>query len=103
MAQATLNGQLVEDGGQTCTVWFEWGASTKYGFDTPKQSGLRAGDTFSAVVFNLAEGVLYHYRAVATNSTTIAYGNDQIFAISVGSKIPVMLDDAGLYQLLEVS
>ena len=103
MAQATLNGQLVDDGGKSCTVWFEWGTSTRYGQETPKQAGLVSGDTFSAVVFNLAEGVLYHYRAVATNSTTIVYGNDQIFAVPVGSRIAVMLDDAGLYQLLEVS
>jgi len=103
MAQATLNGQLVYDGGESCTVWFEWGASTRYGHETPPQAGLTSGMTFSATVYDLSEGVLYHFRAVAKNSTAISYGNDMTFTIPVGSTIPVMLDDAGLYQLLEVT
>ena len=103
MSQAVLNGQLVYDGEEACTGWFEWGTSTKYGLETPKQAGLTSGDTFSATVYNLAEGVLYHYRAVAMNSAYIVYGNDMVFAVPVGATIPVLLDDAGLYQLLEVS
>ena len=103
MAQATLNGQLVADGGDPCTVWFQWGVSTRYGLETPKQVNVTSGQTFSAVVYNLGEGVLYHFRAVAMNSTYIVYGNDMIFALPVGSTIPILLDDAGLYQLLEVS
>jgi hypothetical protein len=102
MSQATLNGQLVNDGGQTCTVHFEWGTSTDYGFETPWQGGFTSGMTFAATIYNLAEGVLYHFRAVAKNSVTISYGNDMVFALPMGSTIPVMLDDAGLAQLLEV-
>jgi len=102
MAQATLNGQLIQDTGEICTVHFEWGTSTDYGFETPPQGGITAGMTFSATISNLAEGVLYHFRAVAINSLAIAYGNDMAFAIPVGSTIPVLLDDAGLAQLLEV-
>ena len=102
MSQATLNGQLVNDGGQPCTVHFEWGTSTNYGFETPPQGGITAGMTFAATIYNLAEGVLYHFRAIAVNSRAIAYGNDMVFALPVGSTIPVLLDDAGLAQLLEV-
>ena len=103
MAQATLNGILVNDGGQPCTVWFEWGTSTRYGQKTLPQNNVSAGATFSTTIYNLAEGVLYHYRAVAINATDIAYGNDQVFTVPVGSTIPIMLDDAALYQFLEVS
>jgi len=103
MAQATLNGHLVDDGGQPCTGWFEWGTSTRYGNETPPQGNIAIGITFSTTIYNLAEGVLYHYRAVARNSTDISYGNDQVFTIPVGSTIPIMLDDAALYQFLEVS
>jgi len=102
MSQATLNGQVVEDGGQPCQVHFEWGTSTAYGFDTPWVGGHVSGDTFDATIQGLAEGVLYHFRAVARNNIGIAYGNDMTFAIPVGSTIPVMMDDAGLVQLLEV-
>lgn len=103
MAQATLNGQVVYDGGEPCTVWFEWGTSTRYGLETPPQANVSSGTSFSATIYNLAEGVLYHFRAVAKNSTAIVYGNDMVFAVPVGSTIPILLDDAGLYQLLEVS
>lgn len=102
MAQATLNGQLIDDGGEACSVRFEWGASTAYGMETPWQPGLTSGQSFSATISGLAEGVLYHFRAVAKNSAYIVYGNDMTFAIPVGSTIPALLDDAGLYQLLEV-
>lgn len=103
MAQATLNGQLVEDGGEACSVRFEWGASTAYGMETPWQPKVTQGTVFSATIYNLAEGVVYHFRAVAKNSAMIAYGNDMTFAVPVGSTIPVLLDDGGLYQLLEVT
>jgi len=102
MSQATLNGQLVDDGGLVCNVRFEWGTTTDYGFETPWQGGFTSGMTFNATIYNLAEGVLYHFRAVAANSVSIAYGNDMVFALPTGSTIPVLLDDAGLAQLLEV-
>jgi hypothetical protein len=102
MSQATLNGQVIEDGGLSCTCHFEWGTSTDYGFETPLVAGLTTGMTFSSTIYGLAEGVLYHFRAVANNGVTIAYGQDMVFAIPVGSTMPVLIDDAGLAQLLEV-
>jgi hypothetical protein len=63
---------------------------------------MTSGMTFAATIYNLAEGVLYHFRAVAANGVAISYGNDMVFALPMGSTIPVMLDDAGLAQLLEV-
>ena len=102
MSQATLNGQLVIDGGVVCTVYFEWGSSTDYGFQTPPQGGMVTGSTFNATIYNLAEGVLYHFRAVATNRVAIAYGNDMVFQLPMGSTIPALIDDAGIVQMLEV-
>jgi hypothetical protein len=102
MSQATLNGQLVQNAGQVCDVHFEWGTTTDYGFETPWQGGFTSGMVFSDTIYDLAEGVLYHFRAVAKNATAIAYGSDMAFALPVGSTIPVLLDDAGLAQLLEV-
>lgn len=101
MAQATLNGQLVDDGGLMCDVRFEWGTTTGYGFETPWQGGFTSGMTFSATIHGLGEGILYHFRSVARNSQGISYGNDQSFVTLVSLGIPVMLDDAALYQLLE--
>jgi hypothetical protein len=102
MAQATLNGQLVDDGGLMCAVRFDWGTTNDYGFETPWQGGFTMGMTFSYTIYNLAEGVLYHFRAVARNSLGISYGNDMAFATLVSAGIPVMMDDAALAQLMEV-
>lgn len=102
MSQATLNGQVIEDGGLSCTCHFEWGTTTEYGMITADTGGLVAGDTFSNTIYGLAEGVLYHFRAVANNGVAIAYGQDMTFAIPVGSTIPVLMDDADLLLTLEV-
>ncbi len=104
MAQATLNGQVVNDGGLVCDVRFEWGTTTQYGQTTPWQvTGFTTGSTFSATIYNLGEGVLYHFRAVARNSAGIIYGNDISFATLVSSAIPVIMDDAALLRFLEVA
>lgn len=100
MSQATLNGQVVDDGGLTCEVRFEWGTSTDYGKETPWQGGFTTGMTFSAVLSNLGEGVLYHYRAVVRNATGTVYGNDMAFVTLVGTTIPLLIDDAALVGFL---
>ncbi len=102
MAQATLNGQLTDDGGLTCQVRFEWGTTNTYGQITPWQGGFTTGMTFSATIYNLGEGVLYHFRAVARNSRGISYGRDMSFVTLVAQGIPVMIDDAALLRFLEV-
>lgn len=102
MAQATLNGQVVDDGGLPCSVRFEWGSTTAYGQITRWQGGLTTGMTFSATIFGLGEGVLYHFRAVAQNARGIFYGQDMSFSTLVAEGIPVMIDDGVLLRLLEV-
>ena len=79
MAQATLNGQLADDGGYPCDAWFQWGGSTSYGMETGKQGGLTSGDLFNTTITGLAEGAAYHFRAVAQNRLSISYGSDMVF------------------------
>jgi hypothetical protein len=100
MAQAKLNGQLIDDGGAPCDVRFEWGTTRDYGNVTPWQGGFTSGMTFFATIYGLAEGVPYHFRAVAQNSYGTTYGNDVVFSTPVGSTIPVLLDDAALVSIL---
>lgn len=102
MAQATLNGQLVDDGGSVCDAWFEWGTDVSYGMITPRQGGFTSGALFSATITGLAEGVLYHFRAVASNRQGISYGNDMAFATLAAQGIAVLIDDAALLRFLEV-
>lgn len=101
MAQATLNGQLTDNGGLVCSVKFEWDTTIDYGNETPWQGGFTSGMTFSATIYGLGEGVLYHFRAVARNSRGIAYGNDMSFVTLVSPGIPVIIDDAALVGFLE--
>lgn len=103
MAQATLNGQIIDDGGLTCDARFEWGTTKAYGLITPWQGGFTTGSTFSATIYNLGEGVLYHFRAVARNSIGISYGQDMSFVTLVAPGIPVIIDDAALLRFLEVA
>lgn len=100
MAQATLNGQLVDDGGLVCDVRFDWGTTTDYGNETPWQGGFTSGMTFSATIYGLGEGVLYHFRAVARNSRGISYGNDMSFVTLVAPGVAVIIDDAALASFL---
>jgi len=103
MAQAILNGQLVDDGGAPpCDVWFEWGTDTSYGMVTPRQGGFTSGALFSATITGLAEGMVYHFRAVASNRQGISYGNDMAFATLAPQGIAVLIDDAALLRFLEV-
>lgn len=102
MAQATLNGQVVDDGGYPCSVRFEWGTTTSYGQITRWQSGFTSGMLFSDTIYGLGEGVLYHFRAVVRNSRDISYGQDMSFSTLVAAGFPVMIDDGVLLRMLEV-
>ncbi|MEY2536416.1 MAG: hypothetical protein QOG67_156 [Verrucomicrobiota bacterium] len=63
------------------TFYFEYGTTTVYGLTTPaEQIGApNAPMTFSAAVAGLAYDTVYHFRAVAVNSTGTTYGSDQMF------------------------
>jgi hypothetical protein len=74
--QATLNGQLQNDGGEATTCWFQWGINTLYGNETAKTGGLLTGNVFSAVI-TISPGFMYHFRSVAQNSQDVTFGNDQ--------------------------
>lgn len=77
--QAALNGLLVDDGGEPCTVRFEWGETASYGHYTPWRSGYVTDDTFSHVIKGLKGSTTYHYRAQARNSDGTNNGSDVTF------------------------
>jgi hypothetical protein len=74
---ATLWGYLSDDGGESCTVRFEWGTTTSYGTNTTNQS--KTEETFSAGITGLNNGTLYHYRAYANNTVDSDTGSDMTF------------------------
>jgi len=78
---ATLFGEINDDGGDpNLEVWFEYGTTTSYGFQTPPQSKYGTGE-FTATISDLKECTTYHYRAVAKhkNYDDIKYGEDKTF------------------------
>ena len=75
---ATLNGYLDDDGGETCDVSFEYGATDLYGNTTESQLKQK-GESFNVNVVGLIPETTYHFRAVATNDYGTTYGEDEIF------------------------
>ena len=72
MAQAILNGTLVDDGGFPCDCRFEYGETIAYGIYTEWLPALVTGDTFQQVVYGLRHGTTYYYRAIASNPIGVA-------------------------------
>lgn len=79
---ATLNG-VANPNGLDTSFWFEWGSSTNYGNITPLNVLAGAGsETYvSQSLTGLTVGVVYHYRAVASNALAVVYGTDESFPI----------------------
>ena len=82
MSQATLNGLLVDDGGEACDCGFEWGLTVAYGNITPTDSKT-TGQNFSQTILGLLPNRTYHFRAIATNSAGVSYGADRTFTTPV--------------------
>ncbi len=78
---ATLNGTAIPNGAAT-TTWFEWGLSSVSNTNTtaPVSVGNGLGSVpISSLLSSLTPGVVYHYRAVASNSVGVVRGNDFVF------------------------
>ena len=85
---ATLNGQIIDDGGENCTVRFEWGTTLAYGNVTSNQSKT-TGQTFTATLSGvLLPSTTYHFRAVGNNTNTSDDGIDRFFTTSANTTIP---------------
>lgn len=77
--QATLQGQVLTDGGVDVEVAFEYGTTGAYGTTTDWVGGKYAGNAFSALISNLTLGQTYHFRAKARNATGTGNGSDATF------------------------
>ncbi len=77
---ATLHGSFTGEGIPT-SYFFEYGASTSYGFKTEEVTApTPSGHTpAQANLSSLGSGDAYHYRFVASNSFGTTYGGDRSF------------------------
>lgn len=84
---ATLVGEVTDDGGDSnLEVWFQYGLSSSYGYETSHQSKYGTG-LFCSTIYNLDPSTTYHYRAVAKNSAGVSYGEDKTFT-TLSSQTP---------------
>jgi hypothetical protein len=74
---AQLNGNLVDTGGESCTVRFQYGLTTGYGTNTTNQ--IVGVGVFIQAIASLTQGTLYHYRAYANNSLFSSVSGDVTF------------------------
>ena len=102
VATARLNGSANALGLPT-SAWFEWGATTNYGFATavqPVGAGI-VSSNFSQQLTGLVPHA-YHYRAVCSNILGVIRGNDMAFALtnvasgSAGGGQPINLGQPSL-------
>jgi hypothetical protein len=80
-ATATFTGSIDDDGGDpNLTVWFKYGPSASYGYETTHQSKTGTGD-FTATASGLQACTTYHYQAVSKhqNFNDTMYGQDKTF------------------------
>ena len=77
---ATLQAYLADDGGESCSVRFQYGLTTSYGTTTAWVSGYVTGNTITKAITGLAPGTTYHFRAQASNSAGTTSGSDQQFS-----------------------
>ena len=77
----TVNGLLVDDGGEVCQYRFEYDidSGTPYAFSTAWTGAKVSGQTFSGSLSSLTEGELYYFRAQANNSGGIGNGTEKTF------------------------
>jgi hypothetical protein len=87
-ANRRLYGTVLEDEAETCTVYFEWGATVAYGNVTPDQTKAK-GDSFTADI-NIGVLPSIHYRAVIeTECGETFYGSDCEYPVPAPSSYPV--------------
>lgn len=79
---AQLNGTLDDDGYEACDCGFEYGTTIACEETTGTQSKETA-ETFLQSLTDLAKGMIYYFRAFATNSAGTAYG--EILDFTTGS------------------
>jgi hypothetical protein len=75
---ATLNGRILDDGGDVCEWRFDWWSSNFYA-SCALSGALTTGQSFQLDIDGLKPETLYYFRAYARNSAGITGGNIESF------------------------
>ena len=80
---ATLNADLINDGGEANTVrGFNIGTDNTYTMSDITESGSYNAETYSLNATGLTCNTTYYYRAYSTNTAGTGYGDDDTFTTS---------------------
>lgn len=83
MPEATLNGQILDDGGLDCQARFQYGTTPALGTFTPWLPGpYRTGDTFFAHIAGFPPNTNIYFQAEAQNAIGISVGSIRSFIAS---------------------
>ena len=77
---AVLWSYLDDDGGESCTMRFQYGLTSSYGTTTLWQSGYVTGNQYYRTIVGLSPGTTYHFRGQAANTAGTSSGADVTFA-----------------------
>lgn len=96
---AILRGEIVDNGGDpNLEVWFQWGKTTSYGYETQHQyiTCYSPPCQFSDTISNLDPCTTYHYRAAAKhrNFEDTRYGQDQSFTTPCDVKVDLKANNS---------
>lgn len=95
----TLEGEITDSGGDPyLEVWFQYGKTPAYGYETPHQTlyaNVRPGDPpvkFRASLSGLESCTTYYYRAVAKhqNYNDTTYGEQKSFTTECACALPTV-------------
>lgn len=86
---ATLNAELVEDGGETCSIRFQYGLTTSLGTTTGWVGGFTTSDNYSQIVALLTPATTYYFRSQAKqpDGTTV---NGALRQFITGTGVPTV-------------
>jgi len=88
-ATANFIGNIDDDGGDpNLYVWFQYGKTTSYGYETSRQAKYGIGE-FTAAVSGLEDCTTYHYRAAARHQSfdDTRYGENKTFITACSIKV----------------
>jgi hypothetical protein len=96
---ATLNGTVINDGGQYASVRFNWGKLSAYNNFTPWVNNKGTGQAFNYYIAGLEKGKAYHYRVEASNGREVVVGQDVAFLTKPDTTTGFVASNAGAQQI----
>jgi len=86
----TLNGYIIDDGGEDCEVKFQYytGTGTWTDNDTGYVAGYATGETISVAITGLTEDAIYYYRVLIKNGAGTFTGDGVAFTPYASPTMP---------------